>query len=115
MDIRLALSTLGDGWDIISAIQFNTEEEWDSIIWNDSRTKPTWSELEAAYAQYSLMAAINEIEQRYAAKEASLVASETTVSLADGPNEAANKLVLQTKWASLQDAKMAEQLALMGG
>lgn len=52
IDIRLALAQLGDGWEFGGSVTANTQEAWDAVDWEDSRPKPTWDQLCAAYPAY---------------------------------------------------------------
>jgi hypothetical protein len=49
MDIALALESLVAGAIYSGSLTANTQEAYESITWNDARTKPTWAELEVAW------------------------------------------------------------------
>ena len=48
MDIALAIEAIHQGASYFGITSGNTKEQYDSLDWHDSRTKPTWAELEAA-------------------------------------------------------------------
>ena len=50
IDIRLALEQLGSGWQFGGSVTAGTLQAWDAVTWEDSRPKPTWTELCAAHA-----------------------------------------------------------------
>lgn len=54
MDVCIALSTLGSDWNLGSPIVEHTPEEWASVRWFDSRPKPSWEELQAAWEIYKV-------------------------------------------------------------
>lgn len=45
IDIALTLDYLLPNTKYGGAFEFNTKEEYDALRWEDSRTKPTWSEI----------------------------------------------------------------------
>jgi len=52
MDVCLALSTLGSDWNIGSPIVEHTQAEWEALLWFDTRVKPSWGDLLAAWEIY---------------------------------------------------------------
>lgn len=49
MDLALAIEAIHPGAEYFGVTNENTKEQYDSLDWRDSRTKPTWGELEAAW------------------------------------------------------------------
>ena len=49
MDLALAIEAIYPGAEYFGATNENTKEQYDSLDWRDSRTKPTWAELETVY------------------------------------------------------------------
>lgn len=55
MDIALAIERLLYGAEYFGSTSDNTKESYSKIDWRDTRKpKPTWEELEAAWAEVSL-------------------------------------------------------------
>ena len=50
IDIRTALEQLGTGWQFGGSVTDGTQEAWDAVAWEDTRSKPAWAELCAAHA-----------------------------------------------------------------
>jgi len=50
VDIRLALEQLGTGWQFGGSVTDGTHEAWEAVVWEDKRDKPTWEQLQTAYA-----------------------------------------------------------------
>ena len=50
IDIRLALEQLGAGWQFGGSVTDGTHEAWEAVVWEDKRDKPTWAQLQTAYA-----------------------------------------------------------------
>lgn len=48
LNIRAALDNLGASWQFSGSVTAGTEEAWNAVAWEDTRTKPTWAELQAA-------------------------------------------------------------------
>ena len=57
IDIRMALGQLGEGWQFGGSVTDNTEAAWDSVVWEDERPKPSWTDLCAAHSVYVISAA----------------------------------------------------------
>ena len=53
IDIRMALEQLGTGWQFGGSVTAGTQESWGAVDWEDSRPKPSWAELCAAYTGIS--------------------------------------------------------------
>lgn len=49
MDLALAIEAIYSGAEYFGATNENTKEQYNSLDWRDSRTKPTWAELETAW------------------------------------------------------------------
>jgi hypothetical protein len=49
MDIALAIEALVPNADYFGSTTSNTKENYDALIWNDSRTKPNFADLKNAY------------------------------------------------------------------
>ncbi|WP_027369148.1 DUF4376 domain-containing protein [Desulfocurvibacter africanus] len=67
MDIALALGSLVPGARFGGSLTANTREAYDALRWEDGRSKPTWSELEAAWLMLAREAKLSAI---HAAKNA---------------------------------------------
>lgn len=50
IDIRTALEQLGTGWQFGGSVTGGTQQDWDAVIWEDERAKPTWADLCAAHS-----------------------------------------------------------------
>lgn len=50
MDIALAIEALVPAADYFGSTTGNNKFDYEALIWNDSRTKPTWTALQSAYA-----------------------------------------------------------------
>lgn len=57
IDIRMALGQRGGGWQFGGSVTAGTEEAWDSVVWEDERPKPSWTDLCAAHSVYVISAA----------------------------------------------------------
>jgi hypothetical protein len=51
MDIALAIEALLPSADYFGSTTGNQKVDFDDLVWNDSRTKPTWQALQSAYDQ----------------------------------------------------------------
>lgn len=51
IDIRRALEQLGTGWQFGGSVTGGTQQDWDAVIWEDERAKPTWADLCTAHAE----------------------------------------------------------------
>jgi hypothetical protein len=54
MDIRMSLAYIAaqngePNYQFGGSVTDNTQAAWDAVDWEDSRTKPTWAEIEAAW------------------------------------------------------------------
>ena len=49
IDIRMALEQLGKSWQFGGSVTDGTQAAWDAVVWEDSRDKPMWEDLCAAY------------------------------------------------------------------
>lgn len=50
MDVALAIEAIYLGAEYFGVTNGNTKDEYDALTWLDSRPKPTWDQLKAAYA-----------------------------------------------------------------
>jgi hypothetical protein len=50
MDIALAIEVLIPSAEYFGSTTKNTKSEFDALVWNDSRQKPTWTAISNAYA-----------------------------------------------------------------
>ena len=50
IDIRLALEQMGTGWQFGGSVTDGTQESWDAVVWEDTRPKPSWTNLCSAHA-----------------------------------------------------------------
>jgi hypothetical protein len=50
MDIALAIEVLIPSAEYFGSTTQNTKSEFDALVWNDSRQKPTWTAISKAYA-----------------------------------------------------------------
>jgi|GEM_PF-1505548 len=50
IDIRIALEQLGTGWQFGGSVTAGTQEAWNAVLWEGTRSKPSWGELCAAHA-----------------------------------------------------------------
>ena len=66
MDIRLTIHELVPSAQYGGGVSENTREEFESLVWEDSRPKPTWEDLVAAYPavnrKYSALRVIQSLE-----------------------------------------------------
>lgn len=51
MDIALAIEALLPKAEYFGSTTGNQKADFDNLVWNDSREKPSWKELEIAYEQ----------------------------------------------------------------
>jgi len=51
MDIALAIEALLPSADYFGSTTGNQKADFDDLVWNDSRTKPTWQALQSAHDQ----------------------------------------------------------------
>ena len=65
IDIRMALDQMSAGWKFGGSVTDGTQESWDAVDWEDTRSKPTWERLCVAYS-----AMINKQQQDIARVEA---------------------------------------------
>lgn len=49
MDIALAIEALIPSADYFGSTTGNKKADFDDLIWNDSRSKPSWEDLQVAY------------------------------------------------------------------
>lgn len=47
-DIRIGIDALVPQAVYFGGVEFNTEEEFNALRWEDERTKPSWAEIKAA-------------------------------------------------------------------
>lgn len=52
MDISIGIDRLLDGAKYLGTFEQNTEEEYDSIVWIDERSKPPWNDIVSAYSMH---------------------------------------------------------------
>lgn len=50
MDVAIAIELIHKDAIWFNCVTGNTQEEYDELRWEDERPKPTWAELEAAWA-----------------------------------------------------------------
>ena len=99
IDIRTALEQLGTAWQFGGSVTDGTQQAWDAVDWEDSRSKPTWAELCAAHASAvhaGLFAALR------AARDARL-ASTDKILLPDYPISADALPLVKVYRAALRD------------
>jgi len=73
MDIAKAIELLVPEASYFGSVTSNQKSDYNNIIWNDTRPKPTWKELEQAWQEYNpdteptteeiLLTALLEIQQ----------------------------------------------------
>ncbi|OPY15599.1 MAG: hypothetical protein A4E66_00003 [Syntrophus sp. PtaB.Bin001] len=64
MDIAAAIEKLIPGAVYGGSVTAGTQEAYDNIRWEDSRTKPTWAELEAAWLEVEADLAKEALKER---------------------------------------------------
>lgn len=114
INIRSALDVLGVSWCFGGPVEDGTEECWNDVSWEDSRTKPTWSELVAANESAAIDAAIQSVNSSFAVDENALLDSIGRTILSDGATESDALAALRIAWENLQDAKQAAIIAALG-
>jgi hypothetical protein len=51
MDIALAIEVLLPNAEYFGSTTGNTKKDFDALVWNDERVKPSWDALKVAYAE----------------------------------------------------------------
>ena len=49
MDVALGIEALVPAAEYFGSTTANTKESFDDLVWNDKRTKQTWSAIQSAY------------------------------------------------------------------
>lgn len=112
IDIRTALEQLGTGWQFGGSVTDGTQEAWDAVVWEDTRSKPTWDALCAAHEGIILQNALTAIEAKYAGKQAELDSALVNALWAGGPQESSSRIALMAERQKLIDNRDAEIAAL---
>lgn len=70
-DIRIGIDQLVPQAIYFGGVEFNTEEEFDALRWEDERAKPTWSQVKSASDKF--YANLKKTEADKIAKKAELL------------------------------------------
>lgn len=115
IDIRLALEQLGKGWQFGGSVTDGTQEAWNSVDWEDSRTKPTWEDLLSVYEVVTIQAQLDEVNKKYDVIFNNLSSAFSVAYIVDDTDMDNNIAILRTKWAEASAKRELEINAIFGG
>lgn len=81
MDIALGIEQLLPAAEYLGSTTANTKECFDNLNWLDERSKPTWKQIQDAYATYKIEAEAKEAQRQAILDRLGLTADEAKLIL----------------------------------